>query len=375
MTVRAIDTRRIAAYAAVLLLIGLIMAAGCSSDVTDPTFPETPENPVRTAFLGVWGSGPDNVWIVGQPGLIYYWDGDIWVDQTSPTSQPLTSVWGDDTGTLYITGHNGVILRNTGGGWTKMESGTTEDLFDINSYQGTIMACGLNSMIRQFSGGSWSAAPTEVFIRDAEQAVTDTLYLEDIEDDNRIESLTTVAYYGLAGAGGSILMEDPETAWQLRRVTGGNDWVTCGSSAQRVPGNFIATDGGRLFQLGEADSRLVWNERPSPARGTRVYGIYVDDADTVWSATEDGRVIRVEPGNGLPVPLYSDDLTFYDIWGTSGTNLYAVGIDGRVMHFHEVAAGDHQWMREILPDLPENKSLGNDRFGEPAPDKFGRPTP
>lgn len=369
MTVGAFDTRRIAASAAVLLLVGLVLATGCSEDKTNPTYPETPEPPVGTWFLSVWGSSADDVWAVGQPGLIYHWNGTVWQRQSSPTSRALTSVWGDGSGPVYITGHKGVILRNSGGGWNRMESGTEVDLFDVGAYLGTVMVSGREGTIRRLSNGSWEAVPDEVFIRDAEQAVVDTLYLRDPEDDNFVESFTEVGNYGIGGADGAVLMEDPEAAWQLRRIIGGREWVTCGASAQRISGNFIATNGGRLFQLGQADTRLVWNERYSPALEAIVYGIHADDADTVWAVTNDGRINRVDPDNGFAA-LYEDGEVLFDIWGTSGVNLYAVGINGRVLHFHEINPGEYGWELEELPDLPASKNQGGPIF-----DKFGRPVP
>ena len=372
MTVRATDTRRAAVWLVIALVTGLFLAAGCGGDdVTDPTFPPLPEPPTGTWFLGVWGSSANDVWIVGQPGLIYHWDGTAWERQDSGTERALTSVWGRGDGTVYITGHGGKILRKTSGSWSTMESGTGKNLFDINEYQGTIMASGRDATIRQLSGSSWTTAPDEVYIRNAEQAVIDTFLLSDDDDSNWLESLTSVAHHSVAGSNGAVLMEDPETSWQLRRVTGGRDWVTCATSAERLSGNFIATDGGRLFQLTQLEGDvLTWLERYSPALDTTIYGIFTDIADTVWAVTADGRINRVDPDNSFH-ELYEDGLILFDIWGTSGTNLYAVGIDGRVLHFTEINPGEYGWDSIELPDLPPTtKAHATQVF-----DKFGRPVP
>lgn len=371
MTVRASANRRATAGALItLLLLLLALAIGCSDDKSDPTYPEQPEPPIGTWFLGVWGSGADDVYVVGQPGLIFHWNGTDWTQQTSGTEAALTSVWGDGSGTVYITGHQGVILRNTGSGWSSMDSGTENNLFSVGEYQDQIMACGRDGTLRVLSGSTWSTAPDEIYTRDAEDAVLDTLLIT--ED---IESLTTVMHYGVTGSDGAILMEDPQTDWQLRKVTGGQEWVTCSFPSSRISGNFIATEGGRLFQLEEAEGgRLSWGERFSPALGSLIYGLHSGDADTVWAVTEDGRINRIDPPYdpenqiyGSLTELYDDGLVLFDIWGTSGTNLYAVGIDGRVLHFHEVAAGEFGWELETLPLPDEAKSHASAVF-----DKFGR---
>jgi hypothetical protein len=361
---RALTTRR--PLAALLLTAGLVLmlAVGCSDDDSNPTFPDHPEIPVGNWFLGIWGSGPDDIFVVGQPGLIYHWNGDSWQREQSGTQVALTDVWGDDTGTVYATGHRGVILRrNAGGSWSSMNSGTDKNLFSINTYQGRIMAAGQNGTLRELVGQNWQQAPQLVYTRAPDQAVLDTLYLN--ED---FRSLTAVAHHGITGADGVILMSDPEADWQRRRIRGGQVLVTCATSnSNRLSGNFIATDSGELFQLSLADDRLVWNARYSPALDATIYGIYTDNADTVWAVTNDGRINRVAPDNTFAA-LYEDELMLFDIWGTSGTNLYAVGIGGRVLRFHLIAEDEYGWEQIELPDLPETKNQATHVF-----DKFGRP--
>jgi hypothetical protein len=358
--------------AVLVAALAMLVVAGCSEDDSTPTFPDRPEPEIGIWFLGVWGSGPDDVFVVGQPGLIYHWDGQAWTREESGTDVALTDVWGDGSGTVYATGHDGVLLQRQGGTWTSMDTGTDADLFGVGSYQGAVHACGRTDLLpelRVLSGGTWSAAPTTIYQRDNELAVIDTLDLASDEDPEEIiESLTTVGYYGITGADGVILMSDPEVPWQLRRILGGTEWITASTSKERVSGNFIATDGGRLFQLEQVDGeRLAWAERFSPAIDATIYGLHTGDADTVWAVTNDGRIKRVDPPlyNGA-IELHRDDLVLFDIWGSSGLDLYAVGIEGRVLHFTEVD-GEYKWVNLELP-LPELKHDAGPVF-----DKFGRP--
>ncbi len=364
MTVRASTTRQATVGTLItLLLLLLALAIGCSDDKSNPTYPDQPEPPVGNWFLGIWGTADNDVYIVGQPGLIFHWNGTDWAQQPSGTESALTSVWGDGSGSVYITGHNGVILRNTGSGWSAMDSGTDKHLFSVGEYQDRIMACGRDGTLLQLAGGTWTKSPEEIYIRDAENTVLDTLLIS--ED---IESLTAITHYGITGSAGTILMEDPETDWQLRKITGGTEWVTSSMSSSRIPGNFIGTEEGRLYQLEESQSgRLTWGERFSPSIGSRIYGLHSGEADTVWATTEDGRINRVDPPYDSVHELYEDGLILFDIWGTSGTNLYAAGIGGRVLHFHEIAAGEFGWDPEELPLPEEAKSLASPVF-----DKFGR---
>ena len=379
-------TRARASYARpsialMLVLLGLsaFLAAGCGEDDGDVTYPDPLKPVVGQWFLGVWGSGPDDVYVVGQPGLIFHWNGSAWAQQTSGTTAALTDVWGDDSGNVYITGHDGVILRKSGDSWVDMGSGTDADLFAIGEYQGSVFACGRTAefaVLRRLNGSGWSEAAGEIYTRDNEQAIMDTLYLHSDDDPAEIiESLTGVGYYGIAGADGVVLMEDPETDWQLRRILGGQEWIKALASSESISNNFIGTAGGRLFHLFEGDGeRLAWVEVASPARDITLYGLFSYEADTAWCVTADGQVNRVDPpldpdNNqfGTVVPMYEDGQTLFDIWGTSGSNLYAVGINGRVLHYHDVD-GTLQWVAEELP-LPETKAAAMpvfDRFGDPV---------
>ncbi len=387
--VRASASRRAVIRLLPVLMAGLLFAAGCDEDVTDPTFPEPPVPPASIWFLGVWGSGPDDIFVVGQPGLIFHWNGTGWQQEESGTTAPLTDVWGDGAGTVYATGHGGVILRRSGGIWSPMNSGTDKNLFAIGSYENTVMAAGMKGTLRRLVGGVWQNAPELIYRRDPQQTILDTLQLS--ED---IESLTAVAHYGVTGSYGTVLMSDqsaplPRADWQLRQVAAGVEWVTCAASSELVAGNFIATDGGRLFRLRiDETNRLVWAACYSPALGTRIYGVFTttgltdpDDpqsleAGPAWVVTTDGRILRVDPPYlGAPslTEVYADDLMLFDIWGTSSTNLYAVGVDGRVLRYRLVTPGEgeeedeYAWLPEDLP-LPQTKGAATHVF-----DKFGRP--
>lgn len=366
---RASIGRRFFALLPLVLVLGLLYAAGCGDEESTYTFTPAPPPPVGNWFLAVWGSGADDVFVVGQPGLIYHWDGTTWSREQSGTDATLTDVWGDGTGTVYATGHRGTILRRNAasGAWSSMTSGTGEDLFALGTYQGTVMAAGRKGALRRLVGQSWVGAPELIFTRDG-ATILDTLTLS-----KDVKSLTAVAHYGIGGSEGSILMADPVADWQLRRITGGQEWVTCAASSEEIGGNYLATDEGRLYQLGrdeEDQDRLVWGERYSLAIGAIVYGMHRDDGDTLWAVTNDGRVNRLDPPHVQAISfteVYDDGLVLFDIWGTGSDNLYAVGIDGRVLRYHD-QDGVLDWRLQDLPDLPEDKSLATEVF-----DKFGRP--
>ncbi|MCI0457632.1 MAG: hypothetical protein L0Z62_11730 [Gemmataceae bacterium] len=64
-------------------------------------------------LIGVWGSGPNDVYAVGDNGLILHSSdqGATWAPEVSGTTSNLTGVWGSGSSIVYAVGANGTILR------------------------------------------------------------------------------------------------------------------------------------------------------------------------------------------------------------------------------------------------------------------------
>ena len=61
---------------------------------------------------GVWGSGPNDVYVVGNSGTVLHSvDGIAWTPLTSGTSVALNAVWGSGPTDVYIVGGSGTILH------------------------------------------------------------------------------------------------------------------------------------------------------------------------------------------------------------------------------------------------------------------------
>lgn len=65
-----------------------------------------------TAFHGVWGSGPSDVFFVGDGGSIVHFDGASYTALDSGTTNDLNDVWGEGaTGSVFVVGAAGTLLR------------------------------------------------------------------------------------------------------------------------------------------------------------------------------------------------------------------------------------------------------------------------
>lgn len=84
--------------------------------------------PLASTLYGVWGSGPDDVWIVGgipdgaataDDDLVLHWDGAALTRVTVPVrGATLFKVWGAAADDVWVSGQGGTMLHWDGAGWT-----------------------------------------------------------------------------------------------------------------------------------------------------------------------------------------------------------------------------------------------------------------
>ncbi len=74
------------------------------------------EIPISNDLNGIWGTGPDNVYAVGEKGTILHYDGEEWTEMESGTAEYLSSIWGINKQDIYVAGEN-VIVHFNGEKW------------------------------------------------------------------------------------------------------------------------------------------------------------------------------------------------------------------------------------------------------------------
>jgi hypothetical protein len=68
--------------------------------------------PLDEILYEVWGTGPADVFAVGESGTVLHFDGTAWT-ATRPTSRSLLGVWGSSPSDVYAVGNRGTILHGT----------------------------------------------------------------------------------------------------------------------------------------------------------------------------------------------------------------------------------------------------------------------
>lgn len=116
--------------------------------------------PQGVRLNGVWGSGPNTVWAVGEQGTILRWRGAGWAAMESPTSLNLNSIWGSGKNEAWAVGDVGKVLRWNGTRWTDTGS-VGAPLYSVwgSSFR-DVWVVGALGTARHWNGASWTTAPT-----------------------------------------------------------------------------------------------------------------------------------------------------------------------------------------------------------------------
>ena len=155
-------------WAAAALALAL---AGCGDDDDAAGWrTEVDKTTLNGAVLSVWGSGPKDVYAVGGPlgndgfeTLAMHWDGKAWTALAPGGSETLWWVSGSGPGDVWMVGEKGRILRWNGTAFTATPSGTTATLWGVVGFSpsdawavgGMPGSDGPDDVLLHWNGTSW----------------------------------------------------------------------------------------------------------------------------------------------------------------------------------------------------------------------------
>ncbi len=124
--------------------------------------------PTKQPLWGVWGASNTDLWAVGGDGqpmsaTLLHFDGSAWTTEIVPPLQKqrvgqFLKVWGRSADDVYVVGQRGVVLHRTQGAWREELVGASDDLVSIWGVDGLIVAVGgrSNGIVSTFNGTLWS---------------------------------------------------------------------------------------------------------------------------------------------------------------------------------------------------------------------------
>lgn len=79
--------------------------------------------PVGATVYNLWGSGRDDIWLVGGSGVTYHYNGTAWQKVATGAEEFLYGISGTDRTHAWAVGAEGMILRWDGTQWTALREG------------------------------------------------------------------------------------------------------------------------------------------------------------------------------------------------------------------------------------------------------------
>lgn len=273
------------------------------------------------AFVSVWGTGPNNVFVGGTKGLVLHFDGQSWTEAKLGTGEDRSGTFSEFSDTIAVV------------------AGTSKNNVFATTYSGGLY---------HFDGQHWyllHGKPVYGVIASAVSQGDSIFFGSDIGDFITYDNTTwNLSISALDPNGFNSLIFDGE------RMLAGRE----------KEGVHLFRDGGweSLTPTETAVVRDVWST------GTRIYAamdsglMYLEDEELVPVASDisatylralwgfgdvvyavgafgtlamyDGKIMTI-----IPIPTANH---LSDIWGAGANNIYITGSDGTILHFN-----GHEW--------------------------------
>ena len=335
------------------------------------------ESTTTAALLEVWGLSANDVFASGDQGTILHWDGKLWSQQGTPVTDDLWGIWGANSASVFVVGNNGTILRYNGVSWNRMISASGAPLFDIwGTSTGNIFAVGVSGTILRFDGVLWTTMPTP--------GTANLFAMTGRTFDDIYAVGNTGATYHFNGTTWSALSIG--TGQNLRAVAKRGDgslriggwWgtvVTIRGSGGGVRATTEISDpallsvwgstsgaifgvglGGAVFQRTDASAGSTWGAAIVPGTND-LYGISGNGPSDIVAVGDTGSILRYD-GATWRKDASPTSLLLRAIWGGGGQYVI-VGERGTILRSNGAgwtpqASGTPQFLRAVWGSDPTN---------------------
>lgn len=338
---------------------GVIYAVGQHGQIlrrSDAGWSPMPSPTTRT-LRTVHGITGNNIWAVGDGGVMLRYNGTTWQVQNAPDGQFF------DCRTVHVRGPSDVlascnergwgwsIQRWNGSSWIRMDTPQREFITDIAEGNGRLWAVGSQRTIYRQEGDGW--------VQDAERL-----------GDVNVQAIYADARGVLAVGNEGLSMQRTTSGWTIRSGyplyeamwAGGPDLIVAGGTRGAID-VFDGTRWSASRPIGEQHSiRAVWGaardaifavgpfatmlrynglqwQQMNVPTTAWIHGVWGVSRDSVWAVTSSGEIMFY---NGSQWALtFRTGGQLLDIHGRDARNIVAVGDGGRIWRFD-----GRSWQRE-----------------------------
>jgi len=299
--------------------------------------------PLPFTMRDVWGTSANNVYAVGTH--LFHYDGTRW--QLETTAYTASAIWGSGPSDIFTVGNQGTISHYNGSTWTPMPSNTLANLFDVwGSGPNDVYAVGTewntgDGVITHYDGHQWNVVfttedngfvavwgtgPTDVY------ALGDwgEVYHYDGTRWQKIDKIWPLRPHGLWGAADGTLF----TVGANGAIYGYRGGVWSPQFRGTTFDLNAAWSGGQQAAIG-GDAGIVYLFDGTRWRTTRLPGDLPADITSLWgvaggplfATANDFSLYRYESGawQKVDLGLPSSNVLLNGVWGSAPDDIYAVG--------------------------------------------------
>jgi hypothetical protein len=259
------------------------------------------------ALQAVWGTSASDIFAVGANGTILHYNGTSWSAMTSGTTDILLSVWGSASDDVWAVSPTGTVLHYNGTGWTTATTLSSQPYDVWGSSASDIFAVGASGAIEHYDGTGWSSMTS---------STTNGLL--------GVWGTSGSDVYAV-GVGGTIVHYDG-TSWSTMTSNTSNDvyevwgWSSTSVYAVGYARTLVSWNGSSWTEESTSTFDSFWGVWGGPSY---LYLVGDQASDRTTTTLYDGTLVPMTSGNNT---------TLNDIWGTSDSDMWAVGEGGLILH-------------------------------------------
>jgi hypothetical protein len=264
---------------------------------------------IQHGLLGIWFADDTHGWGIGlgiSGNVIQNWNGTTWTTldpaPALPSNAQLKAISGSSPNDVWIIGNAGLILHWNGSAWSAMTSPVgAEDFLTVWSRTSTDAWIGGKTSILHWNGTSWSAAP-----------------------NNRSGGLGTAqAFWGASGTdvwtvtGSGFIAHWDGSIWNFVSSTSQQLLSLWGFAANDI---WAVGLGGSIQHWNGSD----WSPITSPTT-TLLVSVWGSSPNDVWAVSDTGGVLLHWNGSTWTSGDSGTDHDLSAVFGSSSNNIWIAG--------------------------------------------------
>ncbi|MCB1164065.1 hypothetical protein KDL67_15360 [bacterium] len=308
--------------------LGALLSLGACSSSNGPTQPGQPTPPsaegnwilehgtlTTVPMLGLWASGPNDVWGVSASGFIAHFDGTGWnlEDPWDRDPSHLWDIWGASANAIWAVGESSALWHYDGERWGLAAGNIETSFYCVWGSSGSDV---------------WAAGNGKVFHYDGSEWTLDV----NLAGDTRAIVGTGPNDVFVGGSGGNVWRYDG-SGWTLMSTpTTSNLFGACVDDQNRV---YMVGDNGTVIRWNGAS----WSALPSGSTQS-LYSV-ASVGDKVYAVGTNGTILLYD-GSGWGVMTSGVGVALWSVEAVSNSFLVACGDEGVVL------AGDGATWQQVF---------------------------